>query len=144
MNSLITDFPFYQPVTLFKCNHSSVEVWDHLWKPRKPRKLKSFLKGYLAAMKRLSLQQRSKKMLSTFELHLRSNTVKNKLQEKLLNMHECSLLFYLSILPLSIFSSMLYLILIIQTGVPPDDSSLCDFQAWLLSFTGMWLSFNWQ
>ncbi|XP_073256592.1 cyclic AMP receptor-like protein A isoform X2 [Porites lutea] len=22
------------------------------------------------------------------------------------------------------------------TGVPPDDSSLCDFQAWLLSFTG--------
>ena len=29
---------------------------------------------------------------------------------------------------------------LIQTGVPPDDTSLCDFQAWLLSFTGMWLS----
>lgn len=24
-----------------------------------------------------------------------------------------------------------------QTGVPPDDSSLCHFQAWLLSFMGM-------
>ena len=24
-----------------------------------------------------------------------------------------------------------------QTGVPPDDSHLCDFQAWLLSFTSM-------
>ena len=26
---------------------------------------------------------------------------------------------------------------LLQTGVPPDDSSLCDFQAWLLSFMGM-------
>ena len=35
----------------------------------------------------------------TFELHLRSNTARNKLQEKLPNMHECSLPFYLSSLP---------------------------------------------
>lgn len=35
----------------------------------------------------------------TFELHLKSNTVRNNLQEKLLNMHECSIPFYLSSLP---------------------------------------------
>ena len=25
----------------------------------------------------------------------------------------------------------------IQTGVPPEDNALCDFQAWLLSYMGM-------
>ena len=55
-----------------------------------------------------------------------------------------SLPFYLSIssLPLSNFFHVLKFL--IQTGVPPDDTSLCDFQAWLLSFTGMWLSVYWQ
>ena len=70
-----------------------------------------------------SLTEVQKNFEYTFELHLRSNTARNKLQEKLPNTHECSLPFYLSSLPSfffpsSIFSSMLYLILNSDRGSP--------------------------